>query len=76
MRVAIGVKGFKREELVEFASEGFVMDEMQPLVFPVDEPEKLSKVINWVTVTSILASITDDGDSPPVFDQDEWLEVN
>lgn len=76
MRVAIGVEGFRRDELVEFASEGFVMDEMQPLIFPVDEPEKLSKIINWVTVTSILASITDDGDSPPVFDQDEWLEVN
>lgn len=76
MRVAIGVEGFKRDELVEFASEGFVMDEMQPLVFPVDEPEKLSKVINWVTVTSILSSITDDGENPPVFDPDEWVEVN
>ena len=75
MRVAIGVQDFKRDELVEFASEGMVNDEMQPLVFSVDEPEKLGKVINWVTVTSILSSITDDADAPPVLDTDgdEWV---
>lgn len=76
MRVAIGVEGFNRDELVEFASQGFIMDELQPLVFPVDEPEKLGKVINWVTVTSILSSITDDGNAPPTFDQDEWVDVD
>ena len=75
-RVAIGVKGFNRAELVEFASEGLVMDKMQPLVFPVDEPEHLGKVINWVTVTSIYSSITDDGESPPVIDADpdDWVD--
>ncbi|MBR4904693.1 MAG: VWA domain-containing protein [Selenomonadaceae bacterium] len=74
-RVAIGVEDFKRDELVEFASQGLYMDEMQPLVFSVDEPEKLGKVINWVTVTSILSSITDDGDTPPVLepDEEEWV---
>ncbi len=74
MRVAIGVEGFNRAELVEFASEGFIMDEKQPLVFPVDEPETLGKVINWVTVTSIMSSITDaGGENLPVFDEDDWV---
>ena len=79
LRVAIGVEGFKRDELVEFASEGYIMDELKPLIFSVDEPEKLSKVINWVTVTSMLSSITDDADAPPAFEPDDddlenWIE--
>lgn len=76
-RVAIGVEDYNRDELVEFASEGFIMDQKQPLVFAVDEPEKLSKIINWVTVTSILSSITDNGDDIPELDEpdeDDWIK--
>ena len=62
-RIAIGVEGYNRDELVEFASEGFINDEKQPLIFEVDDAEKLGKVINWVTVTSMISSITD-GDEP------------
>ena len=76
-RVAIGVQDYNRDELVEFASQGLLMDKLQPLVFSVDEPEKLGKVINWVTVTSILSSITDEvgGTAPIVMDVDEeeWV---
>ena len=76
-RVAIGVEDYKRDELVEFASEGLIMDQMQPLVFAVDEPERLSKIINWVAVTSILSSITGDGEDTPVFDEpdeEDWIK--
>ena len=76
LRVAIGVEDFNRDELVEFASEGYINEELQPLIFSVDEPEQLSKVINWVTVTSLLSSITDDADAPPTFDTDDedWVD--
>ena len=77
-RVAIGVQNFNRDELVEFASEGLIMDQMQPLIFSVDEPEKLSKIIDWVTVTSIYSSIIEGGGDDTVveFDPDEWIEIN
>lgn len=58
-RIAIGVEDYNREQLVEFASEGIVADVQQPLVFEIDKATDLGKVINWVTVTSMVSSITD-----------------
>lgn len=69
-RVAIGVEGYNRKELEEFASVGRIADEEQPLIFDVDKSTDLAKVINWVTVTSILSSITDDDDTIDLGDPD------
>lgn len=46
-------------ELEEFASIGIISDQQQPLIFEVDKTTDLGKVINWVTVTSMISSITD-----------------
>lgn len=78
-RIAIGVGDFNRDELVEFASEGLISDEKQPLVFAVDNISDLSKVINWAAVTSMISSITDDdsdvidlGDKEDI-NNDQWV---
>ncbi|MFI3326776.1 MAG: VWA domain-containing protein [Clostridia bacterium] len=57
-RIAIGVEDYNKEELIEFASEGFISDICQPLVFEIDKAINLGKVINWVTLTSLYSSIT------------------
>lgn len=59
-RIAIGVEDYNRDELIEFASEGIISDQYQPLVFEIDKATELGKIINWVTVTSMISSITDD----------------
>ena len=70
IRVAIGVDGYNRQELEEFASVGTIADVEQPLIFDVDKSTDLGKVINWVTVTSIYSSITDDDDIIDLGDPD------
>lgn len=73
-RIAIGVEDYRRDELVEFASEGIISDVQQPLVFEIDKATDLGKVINWVTVTSMVSSITD-GDKEAVdFGDPDWGE--
>ena len=57
-RIAIGVEDYRRDELVEFASEGIISGVRQPLVFEIDKATDLGKVINWVTVMSMTSSIT------------------
>lgn len=61
-RIAIGVGDYNRDELVEFVSEGIISDQHQPLIFEIDKATDLGKVINWVTVTSMVSSITDGDD--------------
>ena len=72
-RIAIGVEGYNRAELEEFASVGRISDVEQPLIFDVDKATDLGKVINWVAVTSILSSITEEEDIIDLGDPD-WGE--
>lgn len=74
IRVAIGVDDYKRGELEEFATEGFVDDVVQPLVFEVDNASKLCAVINWTSVTSLTASINSKGEQIPDFGDSDDLE--
>ena len=69
-RIAIGVEGYNRKELEEFASIGRIADEEVPLIFDVDKATDLGKVINWVAVTSILSSITEEDDIIDLGDPD------
>ena len=69
-RIAIGVEGYNRAELEEFASIGRISDVEQPLIFDVDKATDLGKVINWVAVTSILSSITEEDDIIDLGDPD------
>ena len=59
-RIAIGVADYNKKELEEFASEGIIGEEKRPLVFEVDDTTKLSEVINWVALTSMMSSIVED----------------
>ncbi len=72
-RVAIGVEDYNRDELVEFASVGLIADQQQPLIFEVDKAMDLGSVINWVAVSSMYSSITDDEDVIDLGDPD-WGE--
>ena len=68
----------KMEQIADFASIGKLNDEDAPLIFKVDHAEKLATVINWVTVTSLHASMLpgqDDAfDMGDVEDMDEeWI---
>ncbi|MBR3358786.1 MAG: VWA domain-containing protein [Solobacterium sp.] len=69
-RIAIGVEGYNRTELEEFASVGRIADVEQPLIFDVDKATDLGKVINWVTVTSIISSIAEEEDIIDLGDPD------
>lgn len=73
-RIAIGVEDYRREELVEFASEGIISDVQQPLVFEIDKATDLGKVINWVAVTSMVSSITDGDEEVIDLGDPEWGE--
>jgi len=73
-RIAIGVEDYNNDELVEFASEGEINGQLQPLVFKVDKSTDISKVINWVTVTSLLSSITNGDDDIVRVDDPAWGE--
>ena len=78
-RIAIGVGengDYNRDDLVAFASEGFIDDEKQPLVFDVENPDKLGKVINLTAVTSMISSITDEAVSIDTsdIDEDDWVQ--
>lgn len=73
-RIAIGVEDYRREELVEFASEGIISDVKQPLVFEIDKAADLGKVINWVTVTSMVSSITDGDEEEVDLGDPDWGE--
>lgn len=73
-RVAIGVEDYNRNELIEFASEGVISDVQQPLIFEIDKATDLGKVINWVTVTSIVSSITDDNEEIIDLGDPDWGE--
>lgn len=73
-RIAIGVGGYRREELEEFASTGYIDDVLQPLVFEVDKASDLSAVINWVSVSSVYTSITGGEDYPDLGETEEWYE--
>ena len=58
-RIAIGVEDYNRDELIEFASQGLISDQLQPLVFEIDKATDMGKVINWAAVTSMISSIAD-----------------
>ena len=73
-RIAIGVEDYRRDELVEFASEGIISDVQQPLVFEIDKATDLGKVINWVTVTSMVSSITDGDEEVVDLGDPDWGE--
>ena len=73
-RIAIGVEGYNRNELEEFASVGIISDQQQPLIFEVDKATDLGKVINWVTVTSMVSSITDDDEDIIDLVDTDWGE--
>ncbi len=73
-RIAIGVEDYRRDELVEFASEGIISDVQQPLVFEIDKATDLGKVINWVTVTSMVSSITDGDEEVIDLGDPDWGE--
>lgn len=73
-RIAIGVEDYRRDELVEFASEGIISGVQQPLVFEIDKATDLGKVINWVTVTSMVSSITDGDEEVVDFGDPDWGE--
>lgn len=73
-RIAIGVEDYNRDELIEFASEGIISDQQQPLVFEIDKATDLGKVINWVTVTSMVSSITDGDDDIIDLGDPDWGE--
>lgn len=73
-RIAIGVEGYNRDELEEFASVGIISDQQQPLIFEVDKATDLGKVINWVTVTSMVSSITDDEEDIIDLGDPDWGE--
>ncbi len=72
-RIAIGVEDYNKDELIEFASEGIISDQKQPLVFEIDKAADLGRVINWAVVTSMYSSITD-GDDIPDFGDPDWGE--
>ncbi|MDO4355956.1 MAG: vWA domain-containing protein [Clostridia bacterium] len=67
IRVAVGVSGYKADELNDFASTGTVkkMDDLgneeasteQKLIFPVDQAEELAGVITDVAVSSLISSM-------------------
>lgn len=73
-RIAIGVEDYRRDELVEFASEGIISDVQQPLVFEIDKATDLGKVINWVTVTSMVSTITDGDEEVVDLGDPDWGE--
>ena len=73
-RIAIGVENYNRDELIEFASVGIISDQQQPLIFEIDKATDLGKVINWVAVTSMLSSITDDEDELIDLGDPDWGE--
>lgn len=73
-RIAIGVEGYNRNELEEFASVGIIADRQQPLIFEVDKATDLGKVINWVTVTSMVSSITDEDEDIIDLGDPDWGE--
>ena len=71
-RIAVGVEGYNRDELVEFASKGIVSDQEQPLVFEVDKATDLGKVINWVATTSLSSTVGLDEDDPIDMGDPDW----
>ena len=58
----------------EFASVGIIADQQQPLIFEVDKATDLGKVINWVTVTSMVSSITDENEDIIDLGDPDWGE--
>lgn len=73
-RIGVGVMDHNEAELVEFASRGLVAGELVPLTFNIDKVTDIGKVIDWVTVTSILSSITDVDNEYIDMGDPEWLE--
>jgi len=73
-RIAIGVKDYNYTELEAFASIGKVGEQMQPLVFGIDDASDISKVINWATVTSMYSSITNGDDDVIDLGDANWTE--
>jgi len=67
IRIAVGVSGYKADELDDFASTGTVKktDDLgnetdssaQKLIFPVDRAEELAGVITDVAVSSLISSV-------------------
>ena len=55
-RIAIGVEGAEKSELIEFASEGVIGDVKKPLVFEVSDANMMKEVIRWASVVSIASS--------------------
>lgn len=84
-RIAIGVTGANETELRNFASVGNIenadgtMQENVPLVFNVDDVNRLKGLLKGVTVSSIMSSITDgqeggDASIPTLNIDEEWEE--